>query len=708
MYEIENIGQYLADAPPTIVPLVVKPHFEALTQEQKSYAHHVSRAAFLGTRIVLRQVSPESEAIFDFILALHKQCHGSWQDLQKAAGIENEALSDFLNYATQFLGNTGNYKGFGDSKFIPRCSPETIEALATAAPQAKGVLDAASVPIAAFYATDDQPAKMHLGFPDKGHLSTYYPDSPDITQEEIEQMSDFMAEKKLLPENTRLRKTKDGNFQLLVASGLAKPPPEGGDAGPETTFGLGGKLAGKQLELVYGDYIEEMAKIALHIKKAGLNAANDRQKQMMDQYAKSFGNGSLNAFKESQKLWVKDIGPMVETNIGFIETYRDPANVRAEWEGLVAMVNKERTQAFQKLVDAAPAMIPKLPWKSDFEKDKFQAPDFTSLEVLTFNGSGIPAGINIPNYDDIRQQIGFKNVSLGNVLSAKAPNEQIPFIDTRDLDVYQANRDQAFEVQVGIHELLGHGTGKLLQETEPGKFNFDQSNPPVSPITEKPISTYYKPGQTWSSVFGGISASYEECRAECVAMALSCDFDILKIFGFGDGSVGINGKAGDVLYTSYLSMARAGVVAVEFWDPKSRKWGQAHMQARFSILKTFLDAGEGFTLLDYKKDDLSDLTIKLDKEKILTVGRKAVEGYLQKLHVYKCTADFEAGKKLYDELTHVDEWWATKVRPEVLRRKTPRKVFVQANTTERNGKVELVEYEPTCEGMIQSWAEREV
>jgi dipeptidyl-peptidase-3 len=81
--------------------------------------------------------------------------------------------------------------------------------------------------------------------------------------------------------------------------------------------------------------------------------------------------------------------------------------------------------------------------------------------------------------------------------------------------VYQKYRDAAFEVQVGIHELLGHGTGKLLQETKPGKFNFDVKSPPISPITNKPVSTYYKPGQTWSSVFGTVAASYEEARAEC-------------------------------------------------------------------------------------------------------------------------------------------------------------------------------------------------
>lgn len=35
--------QYLADNPPTIVPLSIRPHFEALTREQKLYAHYLSR-----------------------------------------------------------------------------------------------------------------------------------------------------------------------------------------------------------------------------------------------------------------------------------------------------------------------------------------------------------------------------------------------------------------------------------------------------------------------------------------------------------------------------------------------------------------------------------------------------------------------------------------------------------------------------------------
>ncbi|KAK5002017.1 hypothetical protein LTR28_011939, partial [Elasticomyces elasticus] len=329
------------------------------------------------------------------------------------------------------------------------------------------------------------------------------------------------------------------------------------------------------------------------------------------------------------------------------------------------------------------------------------------LEVLTFAGSGIPAGINIPNYDDIRQTEGFKNVSLGNVLSAKAPIEPFPFIKETDQDVYRKCMDQAFEVQVGLHELLGHGCGKLLQETEPGVFNFDKENPPISPVANKPVSTWYKPGQTWSSVFGSIAASYEECRAEAVAMALSCDFGILKIFGLGNGKPDMDNEAGDTLYSAYLSMARAGVTALQYWDPASKKWGQAHMQARHAILKTFLSAGPEFCSLDYADADaLSDLTIKIDRNKIISHGRPAVESFLQKLHVFKATADVDAGKKMYEDITSVDEWWGTKVRAEVLRRAVPRKVYVQANTFIEGDKVVLKEYPATAEGMIQSYAER--
>lgn len=142
-------------------------------------------------------------------------------------------------------------------------------------------------------------------------------------------------------------------------------------------------------------------------------------------------------------------------------------------------------------------------------------------------------------------------------------------------------------------------------------------------------------------------------------------------------------------------------------DSTNHFTGQAHMQARYAILRVFLSAGPEFCELQHTKDDLSDLTIKLDRTKIQDLGRPAVDKFLQKLHVFKATADLEEGKKLYEDITNVDEWWATKLRPEVIRQAKPRRVFVQANTVLEGDKVVLKEYEATPEGMIQSFVDRD-
>jgi dipeptidyl-peptidase III len=88
----------------------------------------------------------------------------------------------------------------------------------------------------------------------------------------------------------------------------------------------------------------------------------------------------------------------------------------------------------------------------------------------------------------------------------------------------------------------------------------------------------------------------------------------------------------------------------------------------------------------------------------------AVADMLQKIHVYKSTADVETGTKFFGDMSGVGlEYWGTKVRDVVLKNKQPRKVFVQANTylDEATGQVTLKQYEPTLEGIIQSWADRE-
>jgi dipeptidyl-peptidase-3 len=131
------------------------------------------------------------------------------------------------------------------------------------------------------------------------------------------------------------------------------------------------------------------------------------------------------------------------------------------------------------------------------------------------------------------------------------------------------------------------------------------------------------------------------------------------------------------------------------------------MMARFAILQSFLSAGPEFCELKYSKDDLSDLKIHLDRTKIQSHGRPAVNDFLQKLHIFKSTADLKAGTDLYMKMTNVDDWYMNKLRPEVIKQAKPRKVFVQANTFLDGDGVTLKEYDATPAGMIQSFAERD-
>jgi dipeptidyl-peptidase-3 len=182
----------------------------------------------------------------------------------------------------------------------------------------------------------------------------------------------------------------------------------------------------------------------------------------------------------------------------------------------------------------------------------------------------VPAGINIPNYDDIRQTEGFKNVSLGNVLAASygAGVKPVTFITEADQALFKALKAEAFEVQVGIHELLGHGSGKLFHQGTPDVAALVAAKA-LHPITGEPITgPFYPPNATWDSTFGKIASAYEECRAENSGLFLCLEQSVLDVFGHvaqPDAAGGVH----DITYINWLLMCRAGLVgelhAFCFW-----------------------------------------------------------------------------------------------------------------------------------------------
>lgn len=71
-------------------------------------------------------------------------------------------------------------------------------------------------------------------------------------------------------------------------------------------------------------------------------------------------------------------------------------------------------------------------------------------------------------YNDIREEEEFKNVIIANRMVAESQAKQYPFIDPSEEEQFRKHKFSAYYWWVVLHELLGHGTGRMMVETERG------------------------------------------------------------------------------------------------------------------------------------------------------------------------------------------------------------------------------------------------
>lgn len=279
------------------------------------------------------------------------------------------------------LGKSKCGQGSGDQKFIPAVDPEIVQTLASKSNRLASLYKDVSWPMFAI-------PPYGLGYPSDVTQSSYYP-SGNLSEAEISSISKLLELKGIYPENTRISQEADLKYTVHVAS--VQP-------GEPRSFPLD---SGKTIQIVGGDHAANLASVCSELSQAATYAANDTQKGFLSDYVNSYQTGNLDQYRDSLRLWVKDKAPRVENIFGFVEPYRDPYGVRAEFEGLVAIVDDEETRLLRKLVDNSSKFIRRLPWavgeendgKGPFEKHLFEPPDFSSIHSRFSFSSDIRRGM---------------------------------------------------------------------------------------------------------------------------------------------------------------------------------------------------------------------------------------------------------------------------------------------------------------------------
>jgi dipeptidyl-peptidase III len=384
---------YVLEPKVSIAQLDASVAFATLTSAEAKYALALAKSQWAGAKICLLQCSAESAPTFALLRLIFAPGAEAVRASALAAGVSDADYALFSVFAATFSDNLGNFKSFGDTKFIPGCPASIFETVLRASPaysanasKIDALWGAVREPLYAL-----EPARVRqLGFGPEEGVSTYY--SADVSRADAELVQRFSDSLKLTQlYNSRVFKTGPAAFQVRLASAL--PATEWADAADAAELRLGTHVfEGATIEVVRGDYAPLLRRVVAHLEEALPHAANDRQREMLRLYASSFRRGSMLDHISGSAEWVKDVGPAVESYQGFIESYRDPLGVRGEWEGFVAVVNKQTSAKFGALVAGAEELLKLMPWPAVFEKDTFLRPDFTALEVLAFPSSGIPAG----------------------------------------------------------------------------------------------------------------------------------------------------------------------------------------------------------------------------------------------------------------------------------------------------------------------------
>ncbi|GMR32889.1 hypothetical protein PMAYCL1PPCAC_03084, partial [Pristionchus mayeri] len=218
------------------------------------------------------------------------------------------------------------------------------------------------------------------------------------------------------------------------------------------------------------------------------------------------------------------------------------------------------------------------------------------------------------------------------------------------------------------------------------------------------ISSWYEEGKTVKDVFGEMAEVLEKAKSLAVTLLLSCDEEVLSAAGYED-DVGQHLK-----YAIWLKKMQDGFASISNYDFGSEQWDKAENRAEYMMLAVMLEAGQGCLSIEKCVDANGEenLCLRLDREKIDTVGLRAISSFLKMIQGCISTANVADAERILTKFTpdsHQKEWKES-VLEKAYSLSIDQPHIVLPNVVEVDGEVSLKEYAATAEGVINSILDR--
>ena len=259
---------------------------------------------------------------------------------------------------------------------------------------------------------------------------------------------------------------------------------------------------------------------------------------------------------------------------------------------------------------------------------------------------------------------------------------------------------RGYEVHVACHELLGHGSGKLMYRDANG-----QTPSFTDPITGETFESCYEEGEVWNTKFGSISGSFEECRADTCGFYLCTLEEVYSLFGFEASEVDL------MLWVNVMNHLRKGIIGLTLYNTQTKRWGQMHTQGAF-VFAMWIYKNQKSKVIDFEilesteEGGAEDFRIHLDLENLKTEGRELISQLLLVLQTYKSSGCYSRGMQFYHGYSEVSEFFL-RIRNIVAAKAKPRRVILNNNLIRYcESTIEPICYPENFEGIIHSFADR--